>query len=243
MPLQEDQECALFAQLDLAEALGTMRPLLIGIARAFLLSAMAYVFLKPAVPTPTRRTVFNAPIYLKNRLPTSAVAAKIVAAAHREVEDGALYTPGYIRIPYPNGDLPRDRGVCTDVVIRALRGAGYDLQKLIHEDVVRHFKAYPRREEHPDTNIDHRRVPNQMFFYRRFGLSLTTKTDTANRGEWRPGDIVYWKLDNGLDHAGIVSDTLGPSGLPMVIHNLEKCREEDVLGSWRIQGHFRFPRA
>jgi hypothetical protein len=173
--------------------------------------------------------------------PPSAAAAKIVAAAHQEVDEGALYTVGYFKIGYPNGDLPKNEGVCTDVVIRALRGAGYDLQKLLHEDIVRHFKSYPRREEHPDSNIDHRRVPNQMFFFKRFGTSLSLKTDARNRAAWEPGDIVYWKLDNGLDHAGVVSDTLGSSGLPMVIHNLQKCREEDVLATWRIQGHFRYP--
>ena len=169
-------------------------------------------------------------------------AAKIVAEAHREASEGALYTVGYFRLSYPNGDLPRNQGVCTDVVIRALRGAGYDLQKLMHEDIVKHFSSYPRREAHPDSNIDHRRVPNQMFFFKRFGKTLTLKTDIRHHAEWQPGDLVYWKLNNGLDHAGVVSDMVGPSGLPMVIHNLEKCREEDVLAAWKIQGHFRYPR-
>ena len=168
-------------------------------------------------------------------------AAKIVAAAHAEAVEGAAYTEGYFQIPYPNGDLPRNQGVCTDVVIRALRGAGYDLQRLIHEDMARHFKAYPRREAHPDANIDHRRVPNQMFFFRRFGKTLTKSTDGAHRSEWQPGDTVYWELPNGIDHAGIVSDRNGPSGMPMVIHNLAKCCEEDVLRAWPVQGHYRFP--
>ena len=169
-------------------------------------------------------------------------AAKIVAAARAQVGEGAVYTVGYFHIGYPNGDLPRSQGVCTDVVIRALRGAGYDLQKLIHEDISRHFESYPRREAHPDSNIDHRRVPNQIHFFKRFGTALTKSVDASHRSEWRPGDLVYWKLPSGLDHAGVLSDRLGASGLPMVIHNLAVCREEDVLGAWTIQGHFRFPR-
>ena len=169
-------------------------------------------------------------------------AAKIVAAAHAEAGERAVYTVGYFQLKYPNGDLPRNQGVCTDVVIRALRGAGYDLQKLIHEDMKRHFLEYPRREAHPDSNIDHRRVPNQMHFFRRFGRTLTKSTDAAHRREWRPGDIVYWTLPSGLDHAGVLSDRIGPSGLPTVIHNLSVCCEEDVLSAWKIQGHFRFPK-
>jgi hypothetical protein len=89
---------------------------------------------------------------------------------------------------------------------------------------------------------DHRRVPNQIHFFRRFGKTLAKSTKGVHRGEWLPGDIVYWRLPSGLDHAGIVSDRLGPTGLPMVIHNLSVCREEDVLGAWTIQGHYRFPR-
>ena len=173
--------------------------------------------------------------------PPAGPAAKIVAAAHTEAKESAVYTVGYFRIAYPNGDLPRSQGVCTDVVIRALRGAGYDLQKLIHEDVVKHFRSYPRRETHPDSNIDHRRVPNQMHFFSRFGQTLTKKTDASHLKEWQPGDLVYWKLPSGLDHAGVLSDRLGPTGLPMVIHNLQVCREEDVLAAWTIQGHFRYP--
>lgn len=171
-----------------------------------------------------------------------SAAQRIVAAAHAEVADRAAYTPGYFRIAYPGGDLPRNQGVCTDVVIRALRGAGYDLQELIHEDISRHFSIYPRREAKPDANIDHRRVPNQMCFFHRFGRTLTIKVDAPHRAEWRPGDFVFWKLPSGLDHAGVVSDTIGPSGWPMVVHNLEVCREEDVLTAWKIQGHYRYPR-
>lgn len=169
------------------------------------------------------------------------VARRIVTAARLQATERATYTPGYFKLAYPNGDLPRNQGVCTDVVIRSLRGAGFDLQKLIHDDISRHFSLYPRREAHPDSNIDHRRVPNQMCFFHRFGKTLTLKTDAAHKASWKPGDFVYWKLPSGLDHAGVLSDHVGASGFPMVVHNLSVCAEEDVLTTWKIQGHYRYP--
>jgi uncharacterized protein len=160
---------------------------------------------------------------------------RIVAGARGQLSQPADYTPGYFKLSYPNGDLPQDKGVCTDVVIRALRYAGYDLQVLIHEDMKRHFSTYPRRERRPDSNIDHRRVPNQMHFFSRYGRKL------GNTADWRPGDFVYWKLDNGLDHAGVLSDAKGSSNW-MVIHNLSRTAEEDVLYRWKVIGHYRYPR-
>jgi hypothetical protein len=172
-----------------------------------------------------------------------AAAEMIVAGAKAQAREGALYTPGYFRIPYPNGDLPRDKGVCADVVVRALRCAGHDLQKLVHEDMAANFSAYPQRWglPAPDSNIDHRRVPNLMTFFRRHALTLTTDTGPGTRPIWQAGDIVCWKLDNGLDHCGIVSDHRNAAGLPLVIHNMSKCAEEDCLTRWRITGHFRYP--
>jgi uncharacterized protein YijF (DUF1287 family) len=145
---------------------------------------------------------------------------------------------------YPGGDVARDHGVCTDVVIRSFRAAGYDLQKLIHEDMKSHFSAYPRNWglTRPDTNIDHRRVPNQMVFFRRFGKTLPLGTTGAPAATWQPGDVIYWKLNSGLDHCGVVSDTRNKAGLPLVIHNLGRTAEEDVLTAWKITGHFRYPK-
>lgn len=163
-------------------------------------------------------------------------AGKIVEGALIQAREGAAYTTGYFRIPYPNGDLARGKGVCTDVVVRALRHAGYDLQRLIHEDMRANFATYPRREARPDPNIDHRRCPNQAWFFRRHGRTLPTTED------WRPGDVVYWKLDGGLDHTGVLSNRLNAKGLPYVVHNLGRCAEEDVLARWRIVGHYRYPR-
>lgn len=162
-------------------------------------------------------------------------AGKIVAGAMAQLARPALYDASYRSIPYPNGDVPADRGACTDVVIRALRRAGYDLQRLIHEDI-RRGVTYPRLGKRADANIDHRRVPNQARFFRRFGSSLRLDRD------WRPGDIVAWKLPSGLDHIGVLVGERGPSGNWMVVHNLAQTAKEDVLGAFKIVGHYRFPK-
>jgi hypothetical protein len=167
------------------------------------------------------------------------VGEKIVAGARQQI--GAVYDPSYVSIPYPNGDVPATQGACTDVVIRALRFAGYDLQKMIHEDMLRRRSAYPHPRAALDTNIDHRRCSNQVVFFRKYALSLTTKVSPATLSDWQPGDIVYWKLPFNLDHTGIISDTLNADGIPEVIDNISGCREEDVLTAWTIVAHFRFP--
>ena len=209
------------------------------LATAVVLAALAVLSRvgAPRVPVVAGRTALAAPLP-----PTPAT--KIVAGARAQI--GIGYDPAYVSIAYPDGDVPKDRGVCTDVVVRGLRRAGYDLQRLIHEDMRRHFRAYPRNWglRKPDPNIDHRRVPNQIRFLERHGLSLPRGASTpAARASWKPGDIVYWKLDGGgLDHCGIVSDRRGASGLPLVIHNLGGCVEEDCLTRWKITGHFRYPK-
>lgn len=170
------------------------------------------------------------------------VARQVVTGAKAQL--GTLYSPDYFDMAYPNGDVPHDRGACTDVVIRALRKAGFDLQRLIHEDMKRDFAAYPHKWglHRTDTNIDHRRVPNQMCFFRRHGKVLPAEVSPHTLASWQPGDIVTWKLDNGLDHCGIVSDHRNQQGKPLVIHNLALCAEEDVLTTWKITGHFRYPK-
>ena len=169
------------------------------------------------------------------RVPVSGVAGRIVAGALLQAQVGAAYTTGYYRLKYPGGDLPPDKGVCTDVVIRALRHAGYDLQKLVHEDVARRKSGYPRRGARADSNIDHRRCPNQAWYFRRHGRTLSLD------GNWKPGDIVYWKLPNGLDHTGVLSNRLNARQEPFVVHNIGRCAEENVLRAWRIVGHYRYP--
>lgn len=173
-----------------------------------------------------------------------SVADKIVAGAREQLSWGTHYDGSYVRIKYPGGDVPKTRGVCTDVIVRAFRKAGLDLQKLIHEDKLRAPSAYPRYpgQKGADANIDHRRVPNQMAFLRRHGQALILKVASETQRQWKPGDVVCWKLDNGLDHTGILTDKRNASGWPFVVHNLSTPLEEDCLTSWKITGHFRYPK-
>ncbi len=167
-------------------------------------------------------------------------AAKILEGAKNQLTKPASYTGAYYKISYPNGDVPADKGACTDVIIRAFRHAGYDLQRLIHEDSKR--VNYPRIGKKQDRNIDHRRVPNQRRYIERFGTELTMKTDATSLRQWQAGDVVFWKLASGLDHVGIISDRKNAKGHPYVIHNIWQAAEEDVLHTYKIVGHFRFPK-
>jgi len=194
-----------------------------------------------AVPRPSERVAARGAVTIRTIKAANPIAAKIVAGAKKQF--GTSYDPAYVRIAYPGGDVPRDRGVCTDVVVRALRHANYDLQRLIHEDMKKHFALYPKKWglKRADSNIDHRRVPNQMQFFERFGQTLTKTAAPSTASQWRAGDIVCWRFSNGLYHTGIVSDRLNAEGLPFVIHNLSTCVEEDCLAAWKIIGHYRYP--
>jgi len=173
---------------------------------------------------------------------TAQGAATVVASARAQVGVTVHYDPAYARIPYPNGDVPMERGVCADVLVRAFRADGIDLQQLVHDDMRAHFSAYPHAWglRAPDSNIDHRRVPNLETFFRRHGFALPI---TANPQDYRAGDIVSWRLPNGLAHIGLVSDRQARdgSGRPLVIHNIGNgAQEEDVLFAWTQAGHFRW---
>lgn len=170
-------------------------------------------------------------------------ADRIVNGAKAEVRRAVYYDARYQRLRYPGGDVPRDRGACTDVVVRSLRAAGYDLQELIHEDMRSHFSLYPRRYglTRPDPSIDHRRTPNQIVFLRRHGRELPRSTSGSAAAEWKPGDIVYWDLPTGEGHCGVCSNVRGASGLPQVIHNGSVTLQQDCLTAWTITGHFRYP--
>lgn len=179
--------------------------------------------------------------------PPTSTAARIVAAA--KSQNGTIYNASYQAISYPNGDLSSTRigqkqGACSDVIVRALRPLGFDLQQLIHEDMARHFALYPQLWDlnAPNTNIDHRRVPNQMTFFKRFGQTLPTDFNSSTRSSWQPGDIVCWDTGRGRTHTGIVSDGVDENDTPLVIHNNGVCREENCLLRWKIIGHFRFPK-
>jgi uncharacterized protein len=171
-------------------------------------------------------------------------AERIVNGAKEEARREVRYDAGYYSVRYPGGDVPADRGACTDLVVRALRHAGYDLQRLIHEDMRRRFREYPRRYglSRPDRNVDHRRTPNQITFFERYGLSLRTSTTGAAARSWQPGDLVYWRLPGGSGHVGVCSDVRNEQGLPLVIHNIGPvARQQDCLTAWTITHHFRYP--
>jgi uncharacterized protein YijF (DUF1287 family) len=165
----------------------------------------------------------------------------ILLGARQEVKNKTTYNASYQKIEYPGGDVPANHGACTDVVIRAFRNAGYDLQKMIHEDMMANFALYPDNWglTQPDSNIDHRRVPNQIVFFKRFGRELTIDADDF--GQWHWGDVVYWRFANGDEHCGIISDKTLASGKPLVIHNAGIAKEENCLDKWEITWHYRFP--
>lgn len=168
---------------------------------------------------------------------------KLTAAAIERTHHSVRYNPAYVQIPYPGGDVPQDTGVCTDVIIRIYRAVGVDLQKEVHEDMLKNFSAYPNERRwhltHTDTNIDHRRVPNLMIFFARKGEALPITTE-AN--DYAPGDLVTWDLGGNVPHIGIVVDSRSPeTGRYLVVHNIgQGPRMEDVLFSWKITGHYRY---
>ena len=165
---------------------------------------------------------------------------RLAAAAEDRVGKGVVYDGAYRRIGYPMGDVPADRGVCTDVVIRAYRALGVDLQQLVHEDMRRAFHRYPKAWglKRPDANIDHRRVLNLEVFLSRVGARLAESDDAA---DYRPGDLVTYRLDGGPPHIAVVADRVGPSGRPMIAHNIGSGPQvEDSLFDYRIIGRYRY---
>ncbi len=196
----------------------------------------------------------------------SALSHRLVAAAIARTKALVVYDPAYRVIAYPGGDVPQDRGVCTDVVIRSYRALGIDLQKLVHEDMRRAFHAYPRRWglSRPDSNIDHRRVPNLRVFFRRHGTELAISDEPST---YQPGDLVTWDVAQPISpgesatgagarapraagrtrfartpHIGIVTDRKSADGKrPLIVHNIGGgTRLEDMLFQFRITGRYRF---
>lgn len=167
---------------------------------------------------------------------------QLVSAAIERTSHTVRYEPAYVRIPYPGGDVPAHTGVCTDEIIRAYRAVGVDLQKEVHEDMAAHFAEYPRKwrwfSGKPDSNIDHRRVPNLMVFFQRNGESLPI---TAQANDYNPGDLVTYDLGGNVPHIGIVVDQKGSSGRYQIVHNIgQGPKMEDVLFQWKITGHYRY---
>lgn len=166
---------------------------------------------------------------------------KLSDAALSIIDPSIKYIPDYVVLAYPNGDVPANTGVCTDVVIRAYRKLGIDLQQLVHEDMKKNFKYYPKKwgMKTPDKNIDHRRVPNLMTFFSRFGKSLPLSKQAS---DYLPGDVITWNLPSGLTHIGIVVDKKSKvDGTPMVVHNIGAGQVmENCLFSFDMTGHYRF---
>ena len=171
---------------------------------------------------------------------------KLVSSAVEQTKQLVRYDPAYVQIKYPNGDVPSNTGVCTDLLIRAYRLTGIDLQKEVHEDMIKRFKDYPQlwKLKTTDANIDHRRVPNLMTYFNHMGAKLSISED-AN--DFKSGDIVSWNLENknllsGVTHIGIVVSQKTVDGKRCLIaHNIGKGNViEDMLFSYKIIGHYRF---
>lgn len=216
--------------------------ILLGIA---LLAVLIYNYFNPSgVKNPlVKEDVSELPSPVEQKSADELTRADLILlGARAEAVSQTRYDASYQVISYPGGDVSSDRGACTDVVIRAFRNTDIDLQQLIHEDMVLHFDVYPNNWglNQPDSNIDHRRVPNQVAFFRQYGISLGLDP-LKNPEEWQWGDVVYWRFPNGNEHCGIISDRRTDQGIPLVIHNAGICREEDALLRWEITGHYRYP--
>ena len=162
----------------------------------------------------------------------------LVTDARKQIGMTLFYDPAYTALSYPLGDVPLIKGVCTDVVVRALRLQGIDLQQRIHEDMKANFSKYPNKWglKATDKNIDHRRVPNIMTYFQRQGYALKNQNYVA-------GDIVTWDLGQGLTHIGIVSNKTEPNNrTPLIIHNIGNgTQENDILNAYKVIGHYRIP--
>jgi len=169
--------------------------------------------------------------------------ANLVKAAKERTTHSVTYDGTYYSISYPNGDVPTNIGVCTDVVIRSFRKVGVDLQKEVHEDMENNFGVYPSKRiwglTKPDKNIDHRRVPNLQVYFTRYGDSLPVTTKAS---DYLPGDLVTWNLPGNLPHIGIIIDKISPDGnRPLIAHNIGRGPKiDDILFDFVLTGHYRY---
>jgi uncharacterized protein len=165
----------------------------------------------------------------------------LLEGALAQISVTRFYDPAYRKLAYPGGDVALETGVCTDVIIRAFRQLNIDLQVLVHEDMGKAFAYYPQQWglKHRDRNIDHRRVPNLQTFFKRQGKALPI---SQNPADYRPGDVVSWRLANGLAHIGLVSGQLSADGARfLIVHNIGAGAQlEDVLFAFKITGHYRY---
>ncbi|MEO8240309.1 MAG: DUF1287 domain-containing protein [Flavobacterium sp.] len=168
---------------------------------------------------------------------------KLSNAAIAIIDPSIDYDPRYFSIKYPNGDIPKNKGVCTDVIIRCYRKLNIDLQKEVHEDMVAHFSEYPNLKKwgmtKTDTNIDHRRVPNLEVFFERNGQKLAVTEDAAT---YKTGEIVTWMINGKLPHIGIITNKKSPDGKRnLIVHNVGGGQVlEDCLFDYEIVGHYSY---
>ncbi len=190
-----------------------------------------------------KKFLFLSLLFIAVGVQADSFTHRLVEAAKERTTHQVTYDGGYRSIDYPNGDVPDNVGVCTDLVIRAFRGAGVDLQRAVHEDMKAHFDRYPSRRiwglKGTDRNIDHRRVPNLQVWLSRFGERLKV---THNGDDYQPGDLVTWMLPGNLPHIGIVVDRRSADGeRPLIVHNIGRGpRMEDRLFDYPITGHYRY---
>ncbi len=187
------------------------------------------------------RCAAQQPAQPREPIRSTSQATKLIEAARSQIGVTTQYDPAYSGLAFPNGDVPRSKGVCTDVVIRAYRDAfGLDLQALVNTDMKSNFSVYPKiwGLKKTDRNIDHRRVPNLRVFLKRQGAALQI---SSSGDDWQPGDLFSSMVGGRLPHIGIVSDRRASNGNPLAIHNIGRgTREEDVLFAHKINGHFRW---
>lgn len=182
-------------------------------------------------------------LLLSSAVNASEFNQDIVTSLIERTTQKITYDGSYLSIPYPNGDVPSNIGVCTDVIIRAYRKLGTDLQKLVHQDMKSHFSVYPSKRiwglNSPDKNIDHRRVPNLRTFFNRHGVNLKI---SRNKKDYSVGDIVTWLLPGNLPHIGMVIDQVDPiTGNPLIVHNIGRGpKADDMIFDYKITGHYRF---
>ncbi len=171
----------------------------------------------------------------------SPTVKQVVEAAIGQTQYTLSYDPAYVGLDYPGGDVPPEKGVCSDVIVRAFRRGGVDLQKEVHEDMKQSFSAYPKKWglTKPDANIDHRRVANLMTYFERKGTALPVSKEPK---DYLPGDVVAWELSDGVLHIGMVTNILSEATKGyQIVHNIGAgARVEDALFSWRIIGHYRY---
>lgn len=167
-------------------------------------------------------------------------ASRLIHAALDRTHQKVRYEPAYVSLTYPGGDVPASTGVCTDEVIRSYRTLGFDLQKLVHEDMKRAFSSYPKNWglSTPDKNIDHRRVPNLQTFFKRQKASLPV---TQNPGDYLPGDLITCTVAGRLPHIALVVPAPDGSERPWIVHNIGQGPQcEDRLFEFPLSGHYRW---